>query len=108
VTHEALAEYRSLADGRDYYLGRAADAFADAFDERFSDCLTGGEPYAVLSGPEGVIWEMTRPEVCAVEGERLRLRVSATVRLPLRFGGLRVGTVTVPLTVFSKYYSKFS
>jgi len=105
---DALSGYTYLADGVDVYTGAVEDAFFESFEEKIAGCLTGGDPYAVYESDGNVIWQMSRPSVSACEGERLRVRVSVVVTLPLRFGGASLGSISVPLTVYSKYYSKYS
>ncbi len=105
---DALSGYTSLADGVDVYSGAAEDAFFEAFDEKFSGCLTGGDPYAVYESDGALVWQMSRPSVSACEGERLRVKVTVVVTLPLRLGDVSFGSVSVPLTLYSKYYSKYS
>ena len=106
VVSEAISGYMSLTDGSDRYTGGAALSLKRSFEEEFGDAPTSDGFYPV--GKDGSGREISMPVVALDEGERVRLRASFVLKIPVCLGSLRILTLELPLTVRSRYYAKFS
>ena len=106
VVSEAVSGYLSLTDGSDRYTGEAAVSMKRSFEERFGDSPSSDGFYPV--GRDGSGREISLPAVTLDVGERVRLRASFVLKIPVCLGSLRILTLELPLTVRSRYYAKFS
>ena len=52
-------------------------------------------------------YRLTKPTISFIQGNRLKIQVQYTIRIPLYFAGIKVSEAIIPMTVVSRFDEKF-
>lgn len=106
VMKNSVEIYDSIKQGEDTVYGLDSERYIAELCsfcslQRGTDCLI----FADENGNE--VYEMSIPQMEFADQNRMKIKISYTVKVPVSFAGLEVTEVDVPVTVTSNYDKKF-
>jgi len=112
LMRESLVIYGSLDDGHDDSVIPSREIFESAFDGQFPgmrDAASGSSGlYAASLDGGSLQFGITEPVLGCSNDGHLKLKASFSVVYPVWFAGLHLFDADVPVTVESRYVSKYS
>jgi len=106
VMHNSIEIYNSLKNGNDYSEELDKIFYKSSLLSEFSLDLRGNTIYSY--GEDGkLIYYMTNPTVDYDYSNTLKLNASYRLYMPIRFGGIVVTYLWIPITVRSYYNLKY-
>ena len=106
VMQNSIEIYNSIKQGNNKTDGIDAAEYREALTE-FCTLEKLGYCYYNYDSDGDLNYYITTPYVGFTVDKKLQIFTSYTIYVPIRFAGIRVSTVRIPITVESKYNEKF-
>ena len=106
VMQNSIEIYNSIKQGNNKTDGIDAAEYREALTE-FCTLEKRGYCYYNYDSDGDLNYYITTPYVGFTVDKKLQVFTSYTIYVPIRFAGIRVSTVRIPITVESKYNEKF-
>lgn len=108
VIKEARREYVSLCDGSDDSTDIDLSPFFEELQSRFPGAAREGDRIVFRDEGGARVFSITVPEISVTESPLLRLSAVFLLSVPFRIGENEILDLTLPVTVRSNYYPKYS
>lgn len=106
VIQNAIEIYDSVKNGTDYTQELDETAYVEALCDFSKFDKSGDVLYAY--GEDGEwMYSITKPVLSVTEEDTLKIIAEYTAIVPIRFGGVSVETVRIPVKVKSRFNEKF-
>lgn len=106
VMKNSILIYNSIKKGNDHIASLDDNVYIDDLCDFCTLEKIGGSLYAYDN--EGTLkYRLSKPTISFSAQSELKIHVSYTIFVPIRFCGITIDTAKIPITVDSKYNDKF-